>query len=128
MSGLDWKLGVEVELKAAAPSTRRDLAVAFASAAGGSMRTFFHPQAEPSKVPGKPVFYNLTLGFEAIDAAGRPIARCVDDLTLQADFDRRAPQRPGWYRIVGDDRRLLRLVARFADAEKGLPEAFDGVL
>lgn len=123
-----WKLGVEIELSAPRSASRRDLAIALAEANGGSVRTFYHPQSEPSKVPGKPIFQNLTLGFEALDSEGRVIARCVDDLTLQADFDRHAPPLPGWYRIVGDDARLLRLVARFGDAEKPLPEALDGVL
>lgn len=122
-----WKLGVEVELAAPPSSTRRDLAVALARAKGGSIRTFFHPQTEPSHVPGKPTFHNLTLGFDALDGQGRLIARCVDDLTLQTDFDRHARPLPGWYRLVGDDERLLRLVARFADAGKPLPEALDGL-
>ena len=125
---IDWKIGVEVELVAPAPGTRRDLAEAYAAAAGGSVRTFFHPQSELSKVPGKPVFHNLTLGFEARDAEGRRIALCVDDPTLQVDFDRHAAPRSGWYRIVGDDQRLLRLIARHADASKGLPGALEGVV
>ena len=114
-----WRIGVEIELLAPRGSTRRDLAEALAGP-GGTVTTFFHPQSEPSKVPGTPVFDNLTPGFEAWDAAGALVARCVDDLTLQADLDRRAPPVPGWIRIVSDDGRLLRLVARRCDADAPL--------
>jgi hypothetical protein len=72
------------------------------------------------------VFENLTLGFEASDAEGRPIARCVDDLTLQDDCDKHAAPADGWYRVVSDDARLLRLLARHADAELPLPDVLGG--
>ncbi|BAZ12541.1 hypothetical protein NIES4071_43720 [Calothrix sp. NIES-4071] len=61
------------------------------------------------------VFENLTLGFEAIDKQGNWIARCVDDLTLQDDLDKTQSPKPGWYRIVSDDTRLLQLIACQAD-------------
>lgn len=114
------RLGVEIELVAPVGSSRAALARRLAGE-GGRVRTFWHTQSEPAEVPGTPVFHNLSAGFEVQDAAGRPLARLVDDLTLQDDLDRLAPPRPGWYRVVSDDPRLLRLVARHADPD--LPPA-----
>lgn len=119
---MSWKLGVEVELVAPRGKSRRDLARALAGPEG-AVRTFWHTQSEPAEVPGTPVFHNLTQGFEARDAEDRLIARLVDDLTLQEDLDRRAAPQPGWYRIVSDDPRLLRLVARHADPDRAPLEA-----
>ncbi|MFK7926749.1 MAG: amidoligase family protein [Myxococcota bacterium] len=118
MSGLGWRVGVELELMAPAGRTRRDLAVALAGA-GGMVEPFFHPQSEPSLVEGMKTFESLTLGFRSLDSAGRPVASCVDDLTLRDRLDPNAPARPGWYRIVSDDLRLLHLVRRLAEPTEG---------
>ena len=112
-----WKTGFEIELVAPRGSSRRDLAERVAALHGGAVRRFFHRQQEPGKAPGTPMFENLTTGFEALDRAGRPIARFVDDLTLQADLDRTARPKPGWYRILTDDVRLLRLFVRQCDPD-----------
>ncbi len=120
--GIDWKTGFEIELLLPRGRTRRDLALRVAERRGGSVRRFFHPQSEPSKAKGTATFENLTAGFEALDGAGRPLARFVDDLTLQADLDRQAAPRPGWYRIVTDDTRLLRLVMQQCDADAPLDQ------
>jgi hypothetical protein len=90
--------------------------VAIAERLGGTVRRFFHPQGEPSKAPNTPFFENLTLGFVVEDAEGNTVAQCVDDLTLQDDLDRQHPPQPGWYRIVSDDTRFLRLTMRQANA------------
>jgi hypothetical protein len=119
---IDWKIGIEVELLAPRGSSRRTLAERL-----GAVATFFHPQSEPSLVPGVPVFDNLTLGFAVTDDRGAPVARCVDDLTLQADLERDHPPRPGWFRIVSDELRLLRLVARVGRADAGPLEALEPV-
>jgi hypothetical protein len=111
-----WRCGFEIELLAPRGRSRLDLAQRLARRHDGTVRRFFHPQSEPSKVAGKPQFENVTPGFEVLDAAGRPIARLVDDMTLQADLDAQAAPLPGWYRIVTDDRRLLRLIMRQCDA------------
>jgi hypothetical protein len=111
----NWTTGFEIELLAPRGSSRLDLAQGVARLRGGSVRRFFHAQAEPSKVEGRPTFENVTPGFEALDGAGRPIARFVDDMTLQAGLARNAPALPGWYRIVTDDGRLLRLAMRNCD-------------
>lgn len=120
---LNWKIGVEIELLAPAGSTRADLARALAAAELGSVRRFLHQDSEPSRVPGRPIFYNLTPGFEALDGAGLALARCVDDLTLQHDLHRQAPPKAGWWRVVGDDERLLRLIALHINPELDLPDA-----
>jgi hypothetical protein len=120
---LHWKIGVEVELLAPPGSSRLTLATALATAQGGSVRRVLHQDSEPSKVPGHPIFYNVTLGFEALDAHGDLIARCVDDLTLQDDLNRRAPPQPGWWRMICDDERLLRLLSFHTDPSLALPDA-----
>ena len=118
-----WTIGCEIELLAPPGSSRRVLAEHSAHAAGGSVKPFFHPQSEPSLVPDKPVFENLTLGFEARDAIGLPIARCVDDLTLVDDLDGERAPVDGWFRVVSDDARLLALIARVGRADAGPLEA-----
>lgn len=114
-----WTIGVELELLAPRGSSRRTLAEHYARSANGTIRPFFHPQSELSLVPNTPVFENLTLGFDALDASGALIARCVDDLTLMEDLERETPPQPGWYRIISDDRRLLELVSRTGRADAG---------
>ncbi|HEX3919774.1 MAG TPA: amidoligase family protein [Caulobacteraceae bacterium] len=122
---LSWKMGFEVELMAPPGRSRADLAARTARRLGGTVRRFFHPQSEPSIVPGQPVFENLTLGFEVLDSAGRRLAAFVDDLTLQRDLDRQAAPRAGWYRIIADDGRLLQLTVRHCDAEAPLESVLD---
>lgn len=119
-----WKVGVEVELLAPAGSSRYTLAELISKRVPGSeLRRVFHHESEPSKVVGQPVFENLTLGFEVYDARGALIARCVDDLTIQDELERAHPPLDGWFRVVSDEARLLRLTARHADLSLGLPEA-----
>ncbi len=116
----NWKTGFEIELLAPRGRSRLDLAMRLARLHGGSVRRFFHPHSEPSKVEGAPVFENLTPGFELRDGADRLVARFVDDLTLQANLDRKAAPLRGWHRIVTDDGRLLRLAMRHCDPEAPL--------
>ena len=122
-----WKMGVEIELLAPPGRSRHDLALAIATHRGARVRRIFYPQSEPSKVPGTPVFENLTLGFVVEDTAGNLVAQCVDDLTLQSDLNHQYPPQPGWYRVVSDDARLLRLVTRHADATAQLPTVLQPV-
>jgi hypothetical protein len=123
---IGWTIGVEIELVAPRGSSRKVLAERLAGP-GGTVRPFFHPQSELSLVPDTPVFENLTLGFEARDAAGELVARLVDDITLQDDLDHQAAPREGWFRVVGDDLRLLNLVARVGRADAGPLEAVAAV-
>ena len=112
---IKWKTGFEIELMAPPGVSRRDLADRVARRLRGEVRRFFHPQSEPSKVPGHPVFENLTLGFEVVDRVGARLAAFVDDLTLQLDLDRARAPLVGWYRVLADDPRLLRLAVRHCD-------------
>lgn len=73
-------------------------------------------------MPGMPLFANLTLGFEVLDREGHWLVRCVDDLTLQLDLKKDVAPKPGWYRIVSDEPRLLRLITEQADPEASLAE------
>ncbi|ANV88580.1 MULTISPECIES: amidoligase family protein [Cyanophyceae] len=122
MTTLNWKIGFELELLAPKGFSRQDLAEAIAEKYQGSVQRFFSLQSEPSKVPGKPVFQNLTHGFEVLDAKGNFIARCVDDLTIQADLDKSCPSLPDWYRIVSDDARLLHLIKRQVNPEDAIAD------
>ncbi len=118
MSKLNWKIGCEIELLAPKGLSRKNLAESIARENNGTVQRIFYPQSEPSQVPGKPLFHNLTLGFEVVDKQGNLIAKCVDDLTLQDDLDKSHPSKPGWYRIVSDDTRFLQLITRQANPEK----------
>ena len=117
---LSWRLGVEVELLAPPGRSRKDLATAIANHYGANVRRFFHPQGEPSKAPDTPFFENLTLGFAVEDEEGNLLAQCVDDLTLQDDLNQKHPPQPGWYRVVSDDSRFLRLTMLHTDANEPL--------
>jgi hypothetical protein len=110
MPELNWKMGFEIEMMAPRGLSREDLAESIAQANNGLVQRIFYPQSELSKVPGTPLFHNLTLGFEIRDRRGNLIAQCVDDLTLQDDLDKNIPAKAGWYRIVSDDSRFLQLV------------------
>ena len=120
MSDIDWKIGVEIELLAPKGASRETLAKRVAERVGGTVTRIFHPESETSALPGQPVFENLTLGFRVADARGNWVASFVDDLTLQRDLDKRHAPQPGWYRLVADDARLLRLAARHCDAQAPL--------
>ena len=122
---LSWKIGFEIELLAPPGRTRADLAERVAARRGGTVKQFFHRQAEPSKAPGHPVFENLTPGFEVVDASGARVAAFVDDFTLQRDLEKAAPPRQGWHRIVADDARLLSLVERHCDPSAPLEHVLE---
>lgn len=115
------RVGVELELMAPPGLGRDELARALAGRAGW-VEPFLHPDSEPCLVPGQPVFETLTPGFRARAPDGQVQAELVDDLTLQEGLDRQAPPRPGWWRILSDDRRILHLVRRHGRADLG-PEA-----
>ena len=117
---------MEIELIAPRGLSRATLAQKLCPP-GGTVNRFFHPQSEPSKVPGTPIFENLTIGFEVLDGQGKQIAKCVDDLTLQQDCQPNMPAKPGWYRIVSDDRRLLELVKQQCDPETSLNEVLNPI-
>ncbi|MFY0637157.1 amidoligase family protein [Maricaulis maris] len=110
-----WKKGFEIELMAPRGLSRRDLAERIAHRVGGRVKTVFYPQSEPSLVPGMPVFENLVLGFDILDADGQRLALCVDDLTLRDGLNPQAAPLPGWMRILSDDARLLALVTEHCD-------------
>lgn len=113
---LRWKIGFEIELLAPVGRSRLDLANAISNTVPGSkVVPAFLPQAEISLVEGAPVFENLTLAYEVLGADGARIVCCGDDLTLQNGLKKETPPKPGWYRIVGDDPRFLRLIMRHAD-------------
>jgi hypothetical protein len=124
-AGLRRRIGFEVELMAPAGVSRRTLALDLAARCGGRVRPVWHHDSEPSLVPGVGRFLHLTQGFEVIRADGEPLCLLVDDVTLVADLDPRAVPRPGWFRILSDDTRLLTLLARHSDPGGTVGAALD---
>jgi len=127
MTRIHWRLGAEIELLAPPGKSRLDLATAIAQTHDAEVERFFHPQSEPSLVPGTPIFHNLTLGYKIQHPHHGWIASCVDDLTLQSDLNREASPQTGWYRIISDDERLLRLVQRQADARQPVENVLEPI-
>lgn len=132
MDELSLRTGFEIELLAPAGSDRQELATVLAERHGGTVRRSFHADSEPSVVPGVGVFRHLSPAFDVVDAAGTPVARLVDDITIEADLApapgvRARPGHRGWYRLLSDDARLLRLVAQHADPAAPLATVLDPV-
>jgi hypothetical protein len=128
MPGLNERIGFEIELLAPAGSDRRTLADRIRREQGGQVGRFFHTDSEPSLVPGMGHFWHLTPGFAVLDRAGAPLATLVDDITITADLTRdRARPAPDEhsYRILSDDRRLLRLVADHTPADTPFQRVLD---
>jgi hypothetical protein len=119
-----WTIGLEIELACPVGSTRSDVAATLA-VGRGTVRRDWHFDTEPSLVPNRPVFHNLTPAFEVVDPEGRRLVRVADDLTLQADFDKQAAPKAGWYRVLSDDARLLRVVRRHLNPDAPLTTALD---
>ena len=119
------RVGFEVELMAPPGVSRRTLALDLAARCGGRVRPVWHHDSEPSLVPGVGRFLHLTQGFEVVRADGEPLCLLVDDVTLVADLDPRAKPRPGWFRILSDDTRLLTLLARHSDPGGTIGAALD---
>ena len=119
---LTLRTGFEVELLAPPGGDRRQLAEEIARRCAGTVETTFHTDSEPSLVPGMGHFWHLTQGFAVRDADGAPVCDLVDDITLTADLDREATARPGWFRVLSDDRRLLRLVDATTDPACSMEE------
>ena len=127
MDELTLRTGFEIELLAPAGSDRQVLADELAARVGGEVRRSFHTDSEPSVVPGVGVFRHLSPAFDVVDAHGRPVARLVDDITIEADLTPGGPGRQGWYRVLSDDARLLRLVERHADPDAPLATVLEPV-
>src|ERR1700759_2167491 len=106
-------------------SSRRVLAHELAALRGGRVRPVWHHDSEPSLVPGLGRFRTLTQGFQVYRASGAPLCTLVDDVTLVAGLDPRAPAPPGWWRILTDDARLLSLLAAHSDPGGDLDTALD---
>ena len=121
---LTLRIGFEVELLAPAGSDRQVLADALAARRGGRVRRSFHTDSEPSAVPGVGVFRHLSPAFDVVDGAGAQVARLVDDITIVSDLagTTTRPGHRGWYRVLCDEPRLLRLIERSADPDATLPD------
>ncbi len=121
-----WRrLGFEIELLAPEGSSRADLAWRLAEAADGTVERIFRFGSEPSLVPGKPVFHHLSLAQRVRDAAGRELCILEDDITIVNDLNTKASPTDDWYRIIGDDRRLLRILESTIDPELSAADAME---
>lgn len=121
------RLGFEVELLAPRGRSRRDLAEAIAERIGGDTRSVFHRDTELSLVAGRPVFHHLTKGYEVYGRSGELRCRLVDDVTIVDDLDPTAGPKDGWFRILSDEPRLLRLVERLVDPSADAATILDPV-
>lgn len=121
------KFGVEVELLAPSGSDRKVLAQAIAVKLKGLVEPFFHLDSEPSRVEGKPIFYHLTQAFEVVSLSGEMLVQCLDDITIQNGLDKSTKPKAGWYRILSDDIRLLRLTHRHANANGSIDQSLQGI-
>lgn len=120
---LTSRIGFEIELLAPAGSDRQALADALAARSDGRVRRSFHTDSEPSPVPGVGVFRHLSPAFDVVDGAGTPVARLVDDITIVSDLAGATTRgHRGWYRVLCDEPRLLRLIERRADPSAALPD------
>src|SRR5690242_13822110 len=105
--------------------SRHGLAVELAGRCGGRIHPVWHHDSEPSLVPGLGRFLHLTQGFEVRRRDGSLLCTLVDDVTLLAGLDPRTPAPPGWFRILTDDARLLRLLALHSDPGGTIGAALD---
>lgn len=120
------RIGYEIELLAPAGASRLTLARDLAARCGGRVSPVWHHDSEPSLVPDLGRFRHLTQGFDVQRADGSPLCTLVDDVTLLADLDPRARPATGWFRILTDDPRLLRLIGMHTDPGTTLAQALDG--
>jgi hypothetical protein len=120
------RTGFEIELMAPAGLSRRTLAEDLARRSGGRIHPVWHHDSEPSLVPGLGRFLHLTQGFEVRARDGHTLCTLVDDVTLTADLDPRVAAAPGWFRVLSDDERLLRLLAAHSDPGGPIGAALDG--
>jgi hypothetical protein len=122
---LHWRTGFEIELMAPTGLSRHDLADDLAGRCAGQVRPVWHHDSEPSLVAGLGRFLHLTRGYEVRRGNGDLLCTLVDDVTLIADLDRRAPAPPGWFRILSDDPRLLGLLSVQCDPGGPLQTVLD---
>lgn len=124
-AALRGRIGFEIELLAPRGLSRSDLAREVARRHHGSVRTIFHLDSEPSLTPGIECFQHLTPGFAVDGPGGRLLCTMVDDITLRSGLDPQARSRPGWYRILSDDPRLMRLAGLHCDPAAPLTSVLD---
>jgi Putative amidoligase enzyme len=122
---LHRRTGFEIELMAPPGLSRYTLAQDLADRFGGQVRPVWHHDSEPSLVPGLGRFLHLTQGFEVRRRDGDLLCTLVDDVTLIDDLDPRTAPPPGWFRILSDDPRLLRLLEAHSDPGGMLASALD---
>lgn len=112
------RLGFEIELLAPPGLTRRDLAKLIAARSGGSVRAAMAPCTELGRSGTPTSRYSLRPAFDALDGAGRPQARLVDDVTILSDLDRDASGRDSWGRIVSPNWGVIQAISRHANASR----------
>ena len=105
-------------------------------------RRYFNLDSERSRIPDRPVFYQLNRGIAVLADDGSLRCRLVDDITIdvpqpgggqdggdqQDDTpgDRAKTSEPD-YRIIADDARLLQLIARNASPSAPIESVLDPI-
>jgi hypothetical protein len=123
---LHRRIGFELELLAPRGSSRRTLADALAQTCGGQVQPVWHEDSEPSLVKRLGRFLHLTQGFAVLRSSDDLLCTLVDDVTIVADLNPTEPALPGWHRLLTDDPRLVRLLARVSDPAGPLETSLDG--
>jgi hypothetical protein len=117
------RIGFEIELVAPPTLSRRDLADELSARVGGEIRPVWHEDFGPSQLTamhGR--FLQLSQGLEVRRAGGELLCTLVDDISLVHGLDPETPSVKGWFRLVTDDFRLLRLLAVRCDAGADIAE------
>ncbi len=113
---MTYRVGTELELLAPVGMSRATLAHEVARVIGGTVVAGWHLDTEPSAHRSIEVFQHLTAAFDVLDGNGERYLRVVHDVTIHSDLNVKAPAVDGWYRVVSDDRRILRMVEPFLPA------------
>ncbi|HVW80480.1 MAG TPA: amidoligase family protein [Mycobacteriales bacterium] len=128
MTALQTRIGFELELLAPRGSSRRTLAKELAARTGGELLPIWHLDSEPvplESLGGR--FLHLTHGFEVRRRTGEQLCTLVDDITINAELDPKAPAVDGWHRLLTDDIRLARLLEQRCDPAATIDAVLDPV-
>ena len=109
---MTWRVGIEFEWLAPKGLSRQSYAQYFATQHRQNS-ALWHPQVEPSKVPGKPIFTTSHKAF--LFKVGLERFLCTPLAISPSNNNAKThPPAPNWFQSVSDDMRLLQLISRHA--------------
>ena len=100
----DSRTGFELEFLAPRGKSRRDLALALATAFAGEVERGFKYHSEGPFRDGRPIC-DLTPAWRVV-CSGEVLFTLVDDVTITADLDKEAATPSGQFRVILDDLRI----------------------